>query len=480
MAVDPRQLLLLLIALAVPSVAFLLGRTRIILAWVGFTLFVQVFDTSIVTNLPAGRVVGLLFLPAAVGLFREWSRLTPARAWLVNFAYLVLLGMLFGFLMPWPDISGIRPFTVRAPGRTIIYLIRTVSDLSLTVFVMSHVTRPGGFDTLRKWMVRGAAVSAAFAMTTLVTGIDFYTLITSLREYAKSDFRPRGLAFEPRGLGLACAYGLILLLSKKHRSARDWMLLFVIGAGLAVSSSSSALAATIVGLTVIAFLGSMRVRFAMVMAVALIASVLVVLAVTAPTLVERSRYAIESRLQGRGVVEANRPRNAGEAVALRMDVFDSAASLFLLRNPQYALTGTGPGLISLPASEHIPYGLYRSVFPVIDNPPSHGILLELSNTGVLGVTIWIFQVLAIYRAGRSLRRYRGLPFPPQAATTTFMVGAALYAIQVSPSPFWAVFLGVGWAIAAEGAALEKAKWLARRQARMAAPPQQPAPALGQT
>lgn len=482
MAVDPRQLLLLLIAVLVPAIAFVTNRPKMILGWVGFTLFVQIFDTSILTNLPAGRLVGLLFFPATIRQFRQWGRLPPARAWLINFLYLVFLGFLFGYLMPWPDTSGMRAFTVRAEGRTTIFLIRTLSDLSLTVFVMSQVVRPGGFDTLRKWMVRGAALSAGLALTTLVTKVDFYSLITGLRLYGRSDFRPRGLAFEPRGLGLACAYGLILLLSKKQRSGTDWLLLVVIGAGLAVSSSSSALATMLVGLLVIGLLGTMRVRFAMVGAVTMIGLVLLLLAAVAPQLIERSRDAIVSRAQGRGVVEANFPRNAAEAVALRMDVFDSAASMFLLRNPKYILIGTGPGLISLPASDYIPLGLYKAVFPIIDNPPSHGVLLELANTGVLGVAVWMFQVLAIFVAGRRLRHYHGLPFPPHAATTSFIVGAALYAIQVSPSPFWAVFLGVGWAIAAEAAALQLAIRRARRERRaaaMAAPVPQATPALGE-
>jgi hypothetical protein len=447
MAADPRQFVLLAIALAVPAVAFLLGRSRMVLAWVAFTLFVQIFDTSIVTNLPAGRLVGLLFLPALARQFRRWSRLPVARAWLVNFVYLIALGVLFGFLMPWPDISGTRPLSLRAEGRTVIYLIRTLSDLSLTVFVMNQLTRPGAFETLRKWAVRGAVVSSIAAIAGLVTHFDFYGAMTGLRLYAAFDHRPRGLAFEPRGLGLACAYGLMLILCKQTRTLADWMRLLVVGAGLAASASASALAAVTVGLVVIAIIGSFRIRMAMIVALTGIALLIAGVAAVDPAIIERSREGIEVRITGRGTIQANQAANPAEALAFRMDVFDASASLFLLRNPLYALTGTGPGLISLPASDHIPAGLYKIVFPVINNPPSHGLLLELANTGVLGVTLWFFQVLAIFAAGRRLRGRRGLPFPPKTATAIFLVAAALYAVQVSPSPFWAVTLGLGWAIA---------------------------------
>jgi hypothetical protein len=447
MGIDPRHLLLLAIALGVPVAAFLLDRSRWVLAWVGFTLFVQIFDTSIFTNLPAGRLVGLLVLPFSVTLFRRWIRLVPARAWLLNFTYMAALGVVFGFLLPWPDISGTRPFSLRAEGRTIIYLIRIVSDWSLAVFVMHHVTKPGAFEMLRKWMVRGAVVSSVAAFTSMLLRFDFYYAITGLRAYAATTDRPRGLTFEARGLGLACAYGVVLILGKQRRRPHEWLLLLVIVGGLAVSSSTSGLAAALAGLIVVMTIGSGRVRAGMIAAAILVLLAGAAVLSLSPTIMDRPQREMEMRLKGRGVVEANRPANLAESLALRLDVFDSSAALFLLRNPRYALTGTGPGLISLPASEHVPLGLYKIVFPIIDNPPSHGVLLELANTGVLGLTAWLFQVAAIFVLGRRLRGRYGLPFQPKAATTIFMAAAALYSVQVSPSPFWAVFLGVGWGIA---------------------------------
>lgn len=447
MAIDPRQLLLLAIALGVPVAAFLLDRSRWVLAWVGFTLFVQIFDTSIFTNLPAGRLVGLLVLPFSVTLLRRWIRLVPARAWLLNFAYMAALGVFFGFVVPWPDISGTRPFSLRAEGRTIIYLVRIVSDWSLAVFVMHHVTQPGAFETLRKWMVRGAVVTSLAAFATMLVGRDLYYAITGLRAYAAMTDRPRGLTFEARGLGLACAYGVVLILGKQRRRPHEWLLLLVIVGGLAVSSSTSGLAAALAGLIVVMTIGSGRVRFAMITAGILVLLAGAAVLAVSPTILDTPQEEIEIRLKGRGVVEANRPANLAESLALRLDVFDSSAAMFMLRNPRYALSGTGPGLISLPASEYVPLGLYKIVFPIIDNPPSHGVLLELANTGVLGLSMWIFQVVAIFLLGRRLRGRHGLPFPPKTATTIFMAAAALYSVQVSPSPFWAVFLGVGWGIA---------------------------------
>jgi hypothetical protein len=86
---DPQQLILLVIATIVPLTLFAMGRTRLILGWVGITLAVHIFDTTTITNLPAGRIVGLLFLPTFLLNLRMWLRLPPVRAWMVNFLYLL-------------------------------------------------------------------------------------------------------------------------------------------------------------------------------------------------------------------------------------------------------------------------------------------------------------------------------------------------------------------------------------------------------
>lgn len=471
MGTDPRQFILLLIALGVPVIAYLMNRTKWVLWWVGFTLFVQVFDTAIFTNLAAGRIVGLFYLPMMVSTFRRWISVPPAKAWLLSFLYLVALGLLFGILFPWPDTTGVRAFTLRAQGRTIVFLVRTIADLSLTVFVMNQLATPGAFDWLRRSMVAGVLADAVTGIIGFFLHLDPYGLLTGIRGYAMDAAnRPRGLTYEPRGLGLACAFGLVLILGKHARRRRDWLFAVILVMALGLSFSSSGLGAAAVGAVMLVLFGSMRTRLAIVFSgLTLVTAVMMVLA-TVPWVRERANDSIGERLRGRGTVEANRAANAFEAVALRLDVFDASAALFLIRNPLYAVIGTGPALISLPASDHIPYGLYRAIFTSIDSPPTHGLLMELANTGILGVAVWMFQVLWILIAGKRLFRRRGLPFPPRTIRTIFIGSAAIYAVQAGVSPFWAVFLGIGWAIAAEAN-------VPRRIRRSAPVPATPPPSL---
>ncbi|MBK9316493.1 MAG: hypothetical protein IPM55_19950 [Acidobacteria bacterium] len=56
-----KQIAILFTAFAVPILLLLFKQQRILLAWVGVTLLVHIFDTSIYTNLAAGRLVGLAF-----------------------------------------------------------------------------------------------------------------------------------------------------------------------------------------------------------------------------------------------------------------------------------------------------------------------------------------------------------------------------------------------------------------------------------
>ena len=441
-----RQIILLAISVAVPVLLLLFERRHLLAGWCCFTLFTQVFDTTILTNLPAGRVAGLIYLPFAIVTAREWLKLTPARAWLVNFVYLAALGALFGFIAPWPDIShGVRPFNLLPPGRTLVYLIRTISDFSLTILLVRTLRDPAETRVMTRWLIYGASATGMAGLIGYLFGIDFYLLITGLRDYVSRDFRPRGLSFEPRGLGLSCAYGLTLLLIKPRRSWKQWLLVVPLAGGLVFSFSTSGLACFLVGVAIIFLFGGGRNRTALIGVGLLILLTVVGIAVVTPGLLVDARHEISTRLEGRGTVEANDPKNLAENVALRLDVFDASAALFLVRNPKYFLIGTGPGLVSFPASWHVPLGIYSEVWNNgIDSLPTHGLLHEVSNSGVIGLITWL---IGVWSSSKALKWFaaRDRPRGPyREARLVFIVGVAFFLMQISPSPMWAVFRAIGW------------------------------------
>jgi hypothetical protein len=449
---NQRQLILLTIAVIVPLV--LLGRkqTRLLLGWVCFTLMVQIFDTVLLTNLPAARVVGLICLPFALKQLREWMRHTAPRAFVLNFAYLTALALLFGFFFPWSDTTGLRPLTLTAQGKSIIYLVRLMSDFSLAIFIASEISQPGALWTAARTLSLGSALSVLAGFIDWAMGIDLYVMITGMGESLLQVQRVRGLAIEPRSLGQMCVYGMMVLLIGRQHITRWWSLLLLFNlAGLLLTYSTSSLVLFAAGLvTAMLFLHS-RIRI-----LAFITLILAVLAVgaawvTLPKQFDNALATIQMRADPMYKLSGIAPGTFGQEIAYRLDVFDASALLFLLDNPIYALTGTGPGLVPLPATNYIPPGLYSLIWTVeigINSPPAHGLLLEICNSGLPGLSLWLFQVFACLSALRFCERHTADLEQQQEfrfARAFFFIGAVCYLIQVSHVPVWSLMLGTGWA-----------------------------------
>lgn len=451
METDPRQIVLLAIALGAPAFLFWTKRERFLLGWVCVTMFVQIFDTTLVTNLPAGRIVGLIYLPAAIIQARAWLRFKPVRAWAANFIYLALLGLLFGWIWPWPDITMARPFTLMAEGRSIIYSVRLLSDFSLAIFIANQLRQPGAINYIGRAMVIGSTLTALAGLAYLAAKFDLYYPLTGIGQQGLLIDRARGLSIEPRALGLSCAYGVMILLLGRKKLFRMWPVLLVINlAALLITYSASSYVLLGAGSLTASLFFSNRER-----AVAA-ATLLLAGALTAGAVIympERVQYAVDTlqlRLDPDYKLSGIPPGNFGQEIAYRLDVFDACALLFLLDQPLYALIGAGPGLISLPASYYVPPGVYSFIWTAevgVNSLPFHGLLLEASNSGLLGLLLWFAQVFSCWGALRYLHLRFGKADEKSEWTfayAIFIIGAVFYVVQVSSSPVWSVFLGIGW------------------------------------
>jgi hypothetical protein len=454
---DLRQLILLAIAVAVPLGLFALNRQRLVLGWVCLTLSVHIFDTTIITNLPAARIVGLLYLPYALLIARSWLRLVPAQLWLLGFLYLAALGLVFGFLWPWPDTSGNRPLTMTAPGRAIVYLSRLLADLSLTIFVARELRKPGALLFLGRAFVLGAVISALAGIVNLLRpGFDPYFAITGLRYLNGIQFfRSRGLSFEPRGLGMACVYSLMILIIAPGRITLRRQALIVISLlGILVSYSTSSLALFAAGIVTAWIFISNRTRL-LLLGVLLTAVLFAGIgSIMVPQYAAMAVQTVRHRIDPSERLGGAEPETWGQAIAYRLDSFDGSALLFLLDQPEYIVIGTGPGMMLLPASDYVPPGIYSLMYPKekgLDGLPTHGPLLELSNGGLLGLTLWLAQIAYCWSVLRALKRQaadRQQQREWRFGEALFVIGVVFYTLQTSiTSPIWAVILGVGWAAA---------------------------------
>ncbi|MBL8187574.1 MAG: O-antigen ligase family protein [Acidobacteria bacterium] len=453
---DSKQLILLGIATIIVIFLMWTKRHRLLLSFVCFSFFVQIFDTALLTNLPVGRIVGVLYLPQAALQLRNWIKLIPVKAWVINYGWLLILGLFFGFIWPWPDSTYNRPFTLTAPGKTIVYSIRLLTDFSLAIYFAEQIFQIRSIMWIGRAMVAGATTSALAGLFQIFTKIDLYYLITGLGEQLLNLGRARGLVGEPRALGLSCTYGIMILLIGRNKISTIWLiLLFINLTGLLITYSASSMVLFAVGI-VVGWLFFSRHERLFAIGAALAATLIVFLASILAS--DQFKFAIETlslRFDPDLKLAGIPPGTFGQEIAYRLDVFDASALLFLLDQPLYALIGTGPGLVSLPASEYVPPGLYSLIWTPelgINSPPFHGPLLEISNSGVLGLGLWITQVISCWVALRFLYHYSekssgNLDWRMddwKFGYALFLIGSAFYLVQVSYTPLWCVFLSIGW------------------------------------
>ena len=440
---DPRQLFLLVIALLVPAYLIITRHDRRLLAWVCFMISIHLFDTKIITNLPAARLVGLLVIPRTIRLIPVMVRTRPGRALIVQYGYLVLLGILFGFIFPWPNGGILRMFNQMASGRALIYLIRTAADISLTLFIAQQVIKLKRPDVIIKYFLVGTSVAALGGVLEYMTDFDWYGTITGLNPYI-IEHRMRGFNFESRGLGLIAVYGMLLsllLYSRRH----SWKLLALIAlhaAALFLAGSTSAIIVFTLAATVL-FVFDRQCRTTMFILTFIASLALGGLSVSQ----SQHLLAFEENAERRLTTDRiSQPATLIEDIAFRMDILDGPPLLFLVYNPWYLLFGAGPGLVSLPAEAYIPdVAYFKEVRDAgVNSPPSSGGLLELSNAGIIGLMLWIIICMSSLKALKYLSE-RGKPEDRawSIGRSVFILVAVCYLVQGSISSIWPVFMGSG-------------------------------------
>ncbi len=439
-----QQLLVLMIALLVPIYLIISRREKVLLAWITLAVSIQIFDCRFFINMPAARLAGLMLIPSMIYVLPSFLRTGPGRCQISQFLYLVLLGIIFGFILPWPNNGFNRGFNQIASGRTIIYLIRTLADVSIAFFVARQVSINKNFDVIVKYFLLGTSLTAVAGIIELITQVDLYGLITGLEGYNRLPFRVRGLNYEPRALGLVMAYGLFMaiIIHSRNPTNRHWALIILQGIGLAISGSTAAYVAAVFG-TVVLYISDRKTRRGLI--TLSIVGFLGYLAIRNSENLASIFSLIQARLSGNRF--SYRPENVFETIAFSMEIFDGPAFLFLVDNPLYLTVGTGPGLVSLPATAYMPMGTVFTwlVDTGINCPPTMGILLELANAGILGLGLWIAIVLISWRSLRFLSRFENSRrYSWNVYESMFLVASAIYIVQVSPlSAIWPIFVGLG-------------------------------------
>ncbi len=351
-------------------------------AWVGLITVLDIFNSQAYMNLSAVLLFGAAVLPY-LWIHRRSLFGHPELRWLsAFFLLLAILGMYYGHIDPWPDLTHERGIKDQAGMRSILHFGRTLLEWATALFLLIELEKNPKKTTsiYLKSLFFGSLVLAASALAESWLKIDFYHFFTGGRELLLPG-RPRGFAYEPRGLSQNLAYALLtlpFLAMGRWKYAALPVFLFV-GFGWTFSYSGILVLVSGIALLVLTriLFGGRRIAGSLRTWVAGAAGALLLLTLAIRAMPSDSKDYIGTRFQY--LFE--------QGFAEKFEVFDAASINFLMHQPKHLALGTGPGLIYLPASEYIverDKSIWGNRFDAL---PHLGVVLVISNAGIIGLVL---------------------------------------------------------------------------------------------
>ena len=382
------QPLLIFICLALPAYfIYFLKRHLWAVAFVATVTIVDIFNSQTYMNLAAILLFGIVVIPH---LWVNRSKLIKNKAtwpFAAYFVLLVILGAYHGFLQPWPDVTGLRSVKDQAGMRTVLHLGRTFLEFCVMLYLVLQIERQPKetLKTYLKTVFFGSIALCVGAVLERVLEFDFYHFFTGGRAYIMT-FRSRSLALEPRDLSQNLAHGILMLPFTPFGAWKYWMVIPFLIFGFYATFSFSGIVVLAVGVFTLAayFVLQRREQLRKYKAKIAIGLILMLtgLGVGFNFL---PAYPKEYLITHLGFLSA-------PSVTEKLEVYDAAAMNFLNQNPKYYLFGTGPGLIYLPATSYIlprDQEVFHGGFEAL---PHMGLVLILSNAGLVGLFLFLFGV----------------------------------------------------------------------------------------
>lgn len=328
---------------------------------------------------------------------KEFNRLI--KYFRLEFLYLILLGLVFGFLIPWEDKTGTRLWNQTAEGRTIVQLFRLLSEF-IVLYYIAFLIQSKKIDL--KFIVVSFAVSSLISFW--VGFIDYflgYSLKNAMFDLGHFEsIRFLGLNGEPKALGRAGAisYAIILLYIKYSREKSFLLIFSLITNIFAVVLSSSASSYILFALLNLIIFLNYRAKDI------LLAGIVVTGLFFTYNFLQSNDYLqdqtnnkVKKALFGS---EENWISNE-PSLFKRFDIFDRLALIFLWENPIYAFTGVGPNLISIPMSKYIPESSTFYILGRVDSVPNVMFNNILSRSGIVGIFLFLMGILKFLNHSRT-------------------------------------------------------------------------------
>lgn len=310
-----------------------------------------------------------------------------------EYYYLIALAIVFSLIFPW-DGSIQRAWNQGPIGRSIVSLIRLFSELMSLFYIYVLIV------TQRiKWGFLRNRIAIVVILSVLIAIADYFTK-NQLRQlfFVTRDVPGRFLGFcgEPRYFGRTCLYAFVFFICvyntiKKNTFSRK-LILFAGGfacLGTFLSMSVSANALLLLSINVYTLLNLKKYFL-------LLTFVVMALYFTNINIFIKFDKKVLNRIDkiSEGVED---DRNENEPLLFtRLEVFDRAAMNFLYNNTIYALVGTGPNLISIPASNYLSRKDKAIYGNQINSVPHTGVINIFARSGLIGlflITLFIYRIL---------------------------------------------------------------------------------------
>jgi hypothetical protein len=333
-------------------------------------------------------------------IYRKRSFLTFGGIYL-EFLFLIILAFYYSLINPWVTPSQI--WSEQPIGRSVVALSRFLMEISVMFFFCYIIWK--GKSNIKKIL---NIVSFVVILNSLVAIIDWLS-----KKYFISKFlfdwndigwdlistRILGFSNEPRIFGRLMVFSWFVLYYFKQAGYKIKYIKFSLSIGLFLLLITLSFSSYI--LFTILFLVSVIIKLKFNKKNILIISILMFLLIVVINLPEFDAlsdiyYKIEMISSGRSMQQMD-----GEPLFFtRFELFDRVALNHLYNNPINILTGTGPNLISIPASKYMDKSGQLQFGETINMIPGVGIINLISRSGLIG--LFLFS-LSFYKLTKKLK-----------------------------------------------------------------------------
>ena len=313
----------------------------------------------------------------------------------IRFEYfiLVVLGIIFGFVMPWEDDSLILSWNQLAQGRTIVALTRILIEILLIYYVYS-IFKNGKIKLSFFLTVVNSIIifSSFFAFVDFVFNHSIYKFLFS--EYNTIlDSRFIGFSHEPRSFGRLLIFPWVLLLIFKinNVSVRYQNPALIVGFIVIIASLSfSTYILLILALIVLGYQRLYFSKFSNILLSFIFVSFFLFISFNIINKLDYFNEGLISRYSMITKGKSDFQMKNEPLIFTSFEVFDRAALNFFYNNLNYIYFGTGPNLISIPASKYLDRSAMLTFEDTLVGIPSIGLFNHVSRAGLFGLLLYVF------------------------------------------------------------------------------------------